>query len=139
MLWTEVSSNWSDIDAMKPRWSWWPVTQALIPVSLSTSKAHMGSKRAQMKGCGWLKAAVCHLAPRTMVPFGDGSLPLGVLRMVLSILGTKARGWSGKALEEPVPGVPSLGVAQPRADPLGFFHHSWRSHLHWSGASQGGG
>lgn len=35
-------------------------------------------------------------------------------------------------------GAPVLEVAQPRVDPLGFFHLSWRSHLHWSVASQGG-
>lgn len=97
-----------------------------------------------MNGYEWLNAAICNLAPRTTAPLGElvdagGSLPFGVPRLVLSVLGIKVWSWSGKALEGLVPGAPALGVARPRADPLGFFHPSCSSHLHWSGASQGGG
>ena len=85
------------------------------------------------------------LGPKDHGAFGgtsrcrEGSLPFGVPRLVLSILGTKAGSWPGKALEGLVPGAPALGVARPRAGPLGFFHPSCGSHLHWSGVSQGGG
>lgn len=51
-----------------------------------------------MEGCGWLKAAICLLAPRTVVRFGE----LVDTGMVLSLWGFS--GWSSASLE-PKPGA----------------------------------
>lgn len=66
----------------------------------------------------------------------EGSLPFGILRQSPVSLEPKPGIW--KSTGGTGAGPPAHGVARPRAGPLGFFHHSCRSHLHWSEASLGG-
>lgn len=78
----------------------------------------MGSKRDKIYGYGWLQSSHLPLGPKDHDAFWGtgkcrkGSLPFGVPRLGLSILGNEARSWSGKALEGLVPGPPAFGVAR---------------------------